>query len=492
MKLWTNGIFHSLDDGKIYHKMTTHQGRIVCFDEDCSHRHYDEVIDLEGVHVYPGFVDAHMHLLGYGQKLKRLSLSQYKTKDDILQTLKNAFHDEPLFAEGYRECGITKDDLDHISKHVPIMMRHNDYHSVTANSYVLKQIHLEHTTGFLTEEDATRAMKTWPPYTIKQLEDILKTSLESLYQYGITGAHSDDLSYFIGFKDTLQAFENVLTRMPFRAHLLMHYDILDDYITSNRPFLDQHDYLQLGAIKMFYDGTLSSQTAWMKTTYVATNNHGLKIQTDDAFENMVKKCRKHGLPVAVHVIGDQGLIDVCKVLAKYPVKDGLHDRIIHAPWADDEGVSLMKKLPIVIDIQPQFLSSDLPWAFNFIKEVPPYVFPWKTYLDHGLIQAGSSDAPVEIPNPLIGMYASIYRISDHDHKPYYLSESLTIEEAIHVYTIGANYPTYKTNRGQLKLGNIADLTIFKKDLSSLTKEEFLKPQVKMTVIDEVIVYATED
>jgi predicted amidohydrolase YtcJ len=488
MKLWINGFFHSLDQEKIYTKMTTHLGKIVCFDEDCAHRHFDEVIDLEGAHVYPGFVDAHMHLLGYGQKLKRPSLSLLKTKEEIINHMKEAFHGEPLFAEGYRECGVTKVDLDKISHDVPIMMRHNDYHSVTANSFVLKRINLEHTNGVLTEEDATKAMKTWPPYTIKQLEDILETSLKSLYSYGITGAHSDDLSYFIGFNDTLKAFENVLERMPFRAHLLMHYDILDDYISSAKSFLDQNEYLQLGAIKMFYDGTLSSQTAWMKTTYKSNNQHGLKIQTDQVFEAMVKKCRSNGLPVAVHVIGDQGLVDVCKILEKYPVKPGLHDRIIHAPWADDEGIALMKKLPIVIDIQPQFLSSDLPWALSFIKETPSYVFPWKTYLKHGLIQAGSSDAPVEIPNPLLGMYASIYRISDHDQKPYFLDEILTIDEAIDIYTKGANYPTYDNKRGSLMIGHVADLTIFEKDLKTLSKDEFLELKVKMTVIDEHIVY----
>ena len=488
MKLWKNGIFHSCDNQKIYHKMTTHNGKIVCFDEDCGHIIYDEIIDLDQGHVYPGFVDAHMHLLGYGQKLTRPNLSDVKTKQEALDMIKKSFVDEPLFVEGYRENGITKDDLDQISKDIPILLRHNDYHSLTANSAVLKKINLNHTNGVLTEEDATLAMKIWPEYTILDLEKMLEKSIQSLYQYGITGAHSDDLSYFIGFKDTLKAFEKVLSRMPFRAHLLMHYDILDDYIQSGKPFLDQNKYLSLGAIKMFYDGTLSSKTAWMKSTYKGSSHHGLKIQSDQTFENMVKKCRKHDLPVAVHVIGDQGLIDVCDVLAKHPVKKGYHDRLIHTPWVDDEGLEKMKKIPVVLDIQPQFLSSDLPWAFDFISETPKYVFPWKTLRENGLIQAGSSDAPVEIPNPLLGIAASVYRRSDHDGKVYGEDEKLSIDEAIRLYTLGANAPTYDQHRGQLKIGNICDLTIFHKDLKSLTEEELKKNQVKMTVIDETIVY----
>ncbi|MDX9692196.1 MAG: amidohydrolase family protein, partial [Acholeplasmataceae bacterium] len=409
-------------------------------------------------------------------------------KKEVIDLMTQAFKKEPLFAEGYRECGVTKHDLDLISKTIPIMMRHNDYHSLTANTAVLEKIGLTHTNGILTEDDATKAMRTWPPYTIKQLETILETSIKSLYQYGITGAHSDDLSYFIGFNDTLKAFENVLERIPFRAHLLMHYDILDDYLASSKPFLDQNAYLSLGAIKMFYDGTLSSKTAFMKTTYKDSHQHGLKIQEDHVFESMIKKCRDHGLPVAIHVIGDQGLIDVCKLLIKHPVKSGLHDRLIHTPWVDDESLDLMKKIPCVLDVQPQFLSSDLPWALRFIDEIPKYVFPWKTLKDNDLIQAGSSDAPVEIPNPLLGIYASVYRISDHDQNAYFENERLTIDEAVELYTKGANYPTYHINRGILKTGYIADFSIFKKSIGEMTKDELSKPMVYMTVVDEIIVY----
>ncbi|MBU1141952.1 MAG: amidohydrolase family protein, partial [Firmicutes bacterium] len=139
MKLFKNGIFHTMEtEDTIKYQMATDQGLIIGFDQAIEHLEFDEIIDLEGAHVYPGFVDAHLHLLGYGQKLSRPNLMNHQDKDIALKILEGSYHNGPLFAEGYFECGLTKDDLNRISIKHPIMIRHNDYHSLTVNNVVLK------------------------------------------------------------------------------------------------------------------------------------------------------------------------------------------------------------------------------------------------------------------------------------------------------------------------------------------------------------------
>ena len=65
MILWKNGIFHTMEDPQtVKYLMATDQGRIVGFDDDINPALCDEVIDLNHMHVYPGFVDAHLHLIG--------------------------------------------------------------------------------------------------------------------------------------------------------------------------------------------------------------------------------------------------------------------------------------------------------------------------------------------------------------------------------------------------------------------------------------------
>jgi len=489
MKLWKNGVFHTmLTEQDAKYQMATDQGVIVGFDQEIEHLEYDEIIDLKGSHIYPGFVDAHLHLLGYGQKLSRPNLKNLKDKDLVLDILKKSFKHEPLFAEGYFECGITKDDLNAISSTYPILIRHNDYHSVTANDIVLKKVKALDSNGFLTEELAEQAMHTFPMHTNKILEQLLIKSIQSLYRYGITGGHSDDLFYYNGFKNTLGVFDRILSQMPFRAHLIVHHMVIDDYIKSNRMFLDQTPYLQLGAVKMFYDGTVSSKTALMKAKYKDSESYGMRIHSKEVFEQMIKKTRLHDLNAAIHVIGDQGLIEVLEILKKHPPKKGTYDRLIHTPWVDEKALMMIKDMPLSIDIQPQFLSSDLPWALYYFSEIPFYAFPWKSLLKQGVNLAGSSDAPVEIPNPLLGIYAAVKRQSDHDLKTYFEDEAITRYEAITLYTKGANFSTMDPKRGYLKEGFIADLTIFAKDLLLVPIEDFKKDLLYATVINETIVY----
>ncbi|MBU1141108.1 MAG: amidohydrolase family protein, partial [Firmicutes bacterium] len=342
--------------------------------------------------------------------------------------------------------------------------------------------------GVLTEDIAQKAMDSLPKYTTEALKELLKKSISKLYRYGITGGHSDDLYYYNGFKDTIGVFDSVLKHMPFRAHLLVHHMVIGDYISSSRKTLNQSPYLQLGAVKMFYDGTISSKTALMKSPYRHLDSYGIRIHDKNKFEQMIIEARVADLAVAIHVIGDQGLLEVLELLKKHPPKEGLHDRLIHTPWMDKKALELMNNMPISIDMQPQFLSSDLPWALDYLSETPELAFPWKSLLKHHINLAGSSDAPVEIPNPLLGIHAAIQRKSDHDQKAYFLNEALTRFEAITLYTKGANYSTMHKNRGYLKEGYIADFSVFTEDLFQTEIENLKKDLLYATVIDEIVVY----
>lgn len=489
MKKWINGYFHTMENSKeVKREMATHDGRIIGFDEEIKNMKFDDVIDLGGAHVYPGFVDAHLHLLGYGRKLSRPNLNKVKDKHRVIEILKDAFNDQPLFAEGYFECGLTKDDLNMISSKEMITVRHNDYHSLTVNDVVLDVMKHQSEDGILTEEIAESAMRVYPKHTFDELKGFLKRSIESLYAYGITGGHSDDLSYYNSFKETLGVFDDVLSDMPYRAHLLIHHLVLDDYLKSKRVFMNQTPYLQMGSVKMFYDGTVSSKTALMKNPYRHSDDHGLRIHEKEAFVKMIKKVRDHDLTAAIHVIGDQGLTEVIEILRKYPPKEGLYDRLIHTPWMDKNTPQQLKGMPLSIDIQPQFLSSDLPWAFDYFSKKPDLIFPWKTLLDHNIVLAGSSDAPVEIPNPLLGIRAAVYRLSDHDHLAYETNDSLSVFDAIKLYTTGAQFSTMDHQRGMLIQGYIADFTAFEKDLTQCNADDFEKLQTIWTIIDEHVVY----
>lgn len=489
MILWKNGILHTLENEHDVHtQMATDQGLIIGFDEDVKDLTFDQEIDLNGYHLYPGFVDAHLHIVGYGQKLLKKDLSSIRQKDEILAFIKTHVDQGFTFYEGYFDIGITKAELDEISTEKPIILKHNDYHSLTVNSVVLKHVNLTSDSGFLTEEDAQKVNKTYEVYDHDQIKKMIEHSISSLQSFGVTGGHSDDLYYFNGYHDTLSAFLEVLEEKPFRTHLLMHHKIIEDFKTAKHSFLDQNKYLQLGAVKIFYDGTFSSKTALLNHPYKGLSHQGIRIFKKDELIELVKKIRSYELPLAIHVIGDLGLKEVVELLKAYPPKEGLHDRIIHASLADLKTIKMMEGMPIILDIQPQFISSDLPSILSLFSKKPELIYPFKTYMKHNLVLCGSSDAPVEIPNPLLGMHQLIFR--KKDGVVYQEEERLSRFNALELYTTYANVPTYKANRGMLKKGFIADFTVLSEDILTMDESSFFKDLVKMTIIDEQIVHHT--
>ncbi|MDY0294251.1 MAG: amidohydrolase [Acholeplasmataceae bacterium] len=489
MKCYIHGFFHSMNDHKdVYHVMATQEGKIKSFDNDVDLTLCDEIIDLKGGHLYPGFVDAHLHMMGYGEYLDMIHLSSCQTKDEVIAKLLAAKSQDMIFAIGYLDVGITKHDLDTYFLDQVVILRHNDFHALTLNSKALSHFNIQDETGILKESKASYIMQNIPKPSFSKLHTMLTKSIESLTSFGLTGGHTDDLFYYNGFKETYQAFHEVLEHHPFRSHLLIHHEVLDDFIQSDQPWGIQNNYLELGAIKMFYDGTMSSKTALMYHPYQGEKTHGEVVMGYAQFTDVLKKVRSFGLSAAIHVIGDKGLEDVVDLLTKYPPKEGLIDRIIHAPWADQKTIEKMKSLPCSLDIQPQFLSSDLPRAFHFFSVKPDYVFPWKTYLDEKIIISGSSDAPVEIPNPFLGMKDAIFRRSNQDHKTYETQEALSHFEAIKLYATYAHAQSSLQPRGYLKPGYLADFTVCDRDIETLKEEEFHDINVIMTIIDDHIVY----
>jgi predicted amidohydrolase YtcJ len=438
----------------------------------------NETIDLQGASMYPAFVDCHMHLMGYGQHLSRGNVNHLKTNEAILAYIRTHLTPPVTYIEGYHPCGIHKSDLDDVSKDSFIYLRHEDYHGMTVNSKTLQRLNITSDDGVLLENDGTKALKSIEKNSNETLVTFLEKAYQSLYQYGVIAAHSDDLYYFNGYVDTLKAFDEASRHFPFYAHLLIHHETLSDYQIHGNIIQD-NSYLELGAVKMFYDGTTGSKTALMNAPYV-TGGHGERVNQVDVFHQYVLEARANQLPVAVHVIGDLGLEEVCQILREHPVKKGLKDRIIHASYATPKTYALIKDLDVFLDIQPQFLTTDLPHTLAYFTQEPHGIFPFKTYHDLNVSYGLSSDAPVEIPNPILGMYSAIFR--DIDGVVYQPDERLNRMQALLGYTTHA-WQLTNHHAGYLKPGYPAHLVITNKDILTTPKDAFLSIEVLETYID---------
>lgn len=480
MKTWINGIIHVMD-GNIINSLMMNDEGIIIDDNDGTP---NEVIDLNGRNVYPAFVDCHIHLMGYGQHLSRLNIRHLTQKEEILTFIKTHISGDFIYVEGYSPCDITKRDLDKISRGTRIHLRHEDYHGMTVNSNVLSALDLTSEDGILLEHEATKVMQSIKKSTHEELVEFLKNAYQSLYAYGVIAGHSDDLYYFNGYHDTLKAFIEASKTHPFYAHLLMHHLTLEDHITSQHTSGPLNTFIELGAVKLFYDGTTGSKTALMTHPYT-NQTYGERIYDHQTFTHYVRRARQFDLAVAVHVIGDQGLLELCQILKQYPVKKGLKDRIIHASYASKKVLDIIQDIDVFLDLQPQFLTTDLPHTLASFQTPPDFIFPIKTYHNLGLNYGLSSDAPVEIPNPILGMHAAIFR--KIGEQIYQQEERLSRMDALKAYTTHAWSLTHEKG-GYLKPGYPAHLIITNQDILTVTETDFLNTHVLETYIKGVRVF----
>lgn len=480
----------------------------------------DQEINLMGKTMLPGFVDSHLHIINHGLKLLRLDLSQMSSATEIKQALRNRTTNlaegEWLIGEGWNENQwgsnptiINKSELDEISPENPMMLTRVCRHAILANSKAMELAGIDEetqdpqggiivrdeqgeTTGYFLDTAQELIKNAMPDVSQNYLEQVIKISVEDLQSKGIVGGHSEDLNYFGGFNKTYAAFKNAINNEnKFKAHLLVHHEVMMDMVKENLGYLDGTTYVELGAIKIFADGALGGRTAWLTEDYSDDlGNKGVAIHETKDLEAIVKAARQHGLPIAVHVIGDQAVDEIAAIIKRYPLENGARDRIIHGQILNENSLQLLKELPVVVDIQPSFVTSDFPWVIDRIgKKRLNLAYAWKTMLNNKIHCAGGSDAPIEEVSPLLGIQAAVLRKSSLDGKVYNSKEKLSIYEAIRLYTAGSAYAiNQETSRGIIAENYKADFTILAEDIFQINPERINDIAIYMTVIDGEVVY----
>ncbi|WP_181349869.1 amidohydrolase [Thalassobacillus sp. CUG 92003] len=526
MKLWYGGkIYTMIQEGDWVEAIVVRDGRVIASGEtqdlyDTYKEEIEEEYDLKGHVMYPGFVDSHLHIIGHGERLIRLDLSFMKSAEEVIQALKQHAAQLPdgqwIIGEGWNENQwedpriIHRDELDEISQAHPIMLSRVCRHALLANSKAIQLAGVDDSThdpyggvivkdesgrvnGYFHEKAQELIKQAMPPATFDYLTHATELALQNMYQNGLTGGHTEDLNYYGGFKQTYDAFTHVIDgkACKFRAHLLVHHEVVDDMVKEGLGYKQGTEFVELGAMKIFADGAIGGRTAWLREAYSDQPGHfGVAIHDEHKFTSLVQQARHHRMPVAIHAIGDQALKASLKAVHQFPLTTGERDRIIHAQIFPPEFMSPLKNRPIIFDIQPAFVASDFPWVMERIgRSRLKHSYSWKTMIDAGLACAGGSDAPIEEINPLLGMRAAVERRAGPDQKIYQEEEQLSIYEAVALYTKGSAYAIgYELERGQIAPGFVADFTVLDRDLFTLNSHELADAVVSTTIVDGDVMY----
>jgi len=502
--LWTDGkIFTMAAEGELVEAVLVENGSIINtgLKKDLLPL-ADQVESLNGFAMYPGFVDSHIHLIGHGEKLSYLDLSTFTSINQIKEKIPSHItNDKWYVTEGWNDNKLEEgrplncSDIDFI-KETAVVLKRICRHVLVANTTAMNLAGISKETpnpdggvigkdengelnGLFYDEAQQLITDCIPSPTTDYLKKIIASSIEDLKSKGITGVHSEDMAYYGHYKIPLQAYQEVVQK-GFRVHLLRHHDVFEQMQGE-----ETSPFIEFGAMKIFVDGSLGGRTALLSEDYAdEPGERGIEVHTSEILGNLVKMARSYKENIAVHVIGDKAVEKILDLIEKYPVEEGKKDRLIHVNVLSADLIERMKKLPIILDLQPIFVVSDFPWVKERLGASRlHWAYAWKSLLNQGFDCSGGSDSPIELADPLLGIDAAV----NNSHLP---EQELTVFEAVSLYTTGSAKAIGREKiRGLILPGYDADFTIID---NALEKENILSTQVVQTVVAGEIVYKMQN
>lgn len=530
-KLFINGEIYSMKkEGEKFQSLGVKDGKITFLgtDEEAKNVSSKELIDLKGKMMIPGMADAHLHLYAYCQNLTFVDLSKVHNINEMINLMKEKVKnvkkgdwvkgvnfDQSKWKENRFP---TLEEMDSISKDNPIIIKRCCLHAVVANSKALKMAGIgknyQAGSGGIVEldkdgmpngilrEQSTKVFDDILPDPLKDIEvqkKIMQDVLNDMSSKGITTIHTYAAKIW-QYNEDINIYKNFEKegKLPLRVTVCID-ELFEPEILTEEKLNNPYRKVQLGAYKIFSDGSMGSRSAALKKPYSDDpQNSGFMLFTQEELNNKILTGYEHGLQPAIHAIGDRAL-DMTLAAIEYTLKTtkekGMTDeeqknrlpfRIIHVQMIDDDLLERMKKLPLVLDIQPIFLCTDLHWIEDRIgKERLKGSFALKTMEKAGLIQTGGSDCPVETYEPLKGIYAAVTRqdMEGYPTEGFLPEERLSVYEALCMYTKNVPYATGQESvLGTLEIGKFADLTVLEKNLFKIDKKEIKDIKVEQTYV----------
>jgi len=455
----------------------------------------DSIEDMQSRFLLPAFCDAHIHLLEYGRFLSRVNC-ETSTLQACLDNVRLRVKETPSgswvlghgwnhnrWAEGF---GSTK-MLDEISSQHPIYLTAKSLHAGWANTVAMKLAGIEASTedpeggqilrdangqptGILLESAMHLVEKVIPePSEDENIESILLAQ-SSLNQYGITTVHDFDCWDIFSILKRLDKVD----RLSMRVIKGIPRPFLPNAIEMGLRSGQRSGNLQIGWLKLFSDGALGPQTASLLEPYAGQpGNSGMLLLDAEEIVEVGRQAVKNGISLAIHAIGDRAnrvVLDAYRNIRKIESRLNLphrHHRIEHVQLIQPADQKRLAELGIIASMQPIHAISDMVMAERYWGERCVNAYAWNSLWKNSVSLAFGSDAPVENPNPFLGLAAAVSRRrldADTTSAGWHTEECLTLEQAFRAYTMGPAYAAgLEESLGKLAPGYDADLIVLNED-----------------------------
>jgi len=506
-----------------------------------------QVVDLKGLTVTPGLIDAHCHFASGGIGMLYIldvGFPAVRKVADVVEKVKAKVETskpgEWVYGRGWDEGKLEElryiyaSDLDPVSPENPVYLMHTMGHYGVANSRALELAKIAKDTpdppggtidrspdgkptGVLKEAAMGLVTRLIPETGPEQMREGIRNLAKEFNKEGMTAAKEPGIGL-----PTWKAYQDVLAEDKLTVRMFILWAggktvehakrLIEGVGPFTRPNISTgDDRLISGGIKLYLDGSGGARTGWLYDEWnknydeIDKGNYGYPVLNPDVFREMVKIYHNARLHICVHVIGDRAidwLMDSYSLAFEDNPIHGLRHSIIHCNLPTDRAIDLMAEMQKTYDAgYPEAEAVHMWWigdtyAANFGPERCLRLKPFQTFLKKGIKWAATSDFFVDPFPARYGIWAQIAReplLGIHGKHPFGTAESVDVHVALRAYTIWAAHQLFLDDKvGSIEPGKYADIAVWDKDIYTISTEEIKEIKCQMTLFAGKIIYTNKD
>ena len=514
-------IYTADDQFTVAEAMAIRDGKIIAIGtNDVILKEYEgeEELNAGGKTIYPGFIDAHAHFVGYGFGLGQVNLFGTKSWQDCIDKIKNFVKERNIQpGQWIQGRGWDQNDwelkefpdktkLDSLFPNNPVTLERVDGHALIANQRAIDLAKVQpgqtisggsietkngKLTGIFIDNAETFIQQVIPPATKTEYAAALSEAQQNCFAVGLTtvvdcGLNKKDVDLIDGLQK-----EGTLTM---KLVVMLSDDSANyAYYLKNGPY--KTPLLNVNAFKLYADGALGSRGACLLHDYTDKPGwQGFTLKDRAYFEKVIPLIYDSKFQANTHAIGDSGNRMMLQVYAGVlKEKNDRRWRIEHAQVVNENDFNYFGQYSIIPSVQPTHATSDMYWAAQRLgEERIKGAYAYQQLLQqNGWIPLGT-DFPVEDISPFKTFYAAVVRqdAKEFPANGFQTENALTREETLLGMTIWAAKASFEEKqKGSLERGKAADFIMLDTDLMNCENAAILKATVLSTYSNGVKVFS---
>jgi predicted amidohydrolase YtcJ len=471
------------------------------------------IINAEGLPVYPGFIDSHAHFYNLGFLNDQVNLKETKSFEEVLKRViefNNLNEKDFIIGRGW-------DQNDWEDKSFPsnkllnekfpdkaVVLRRIDGHAYLVNDFALNLAGIDKSssidggdfvksngklTGVLIDNAMRLIDEIIPDPTLEESVKALISAQEIAFENGLTTIAEAGIS-----REQIELIDSLHKSgvLKIKIYAMIENNTEDvDYYLEKGPY--KTDKLNVRSVKVYADGALGSRGASMIDEYSDRRGYFGIIRTPiDSIKNLAFKLAGTKFQMNTHAIGDNANRIVLNAYgdALFNYRDPRW-RVEHAQVINENDIDLFNQ-KIIPSVQPTHATSDMYWLYDRVgKKRANLAYAYKELLTRSKVIAFGTDFPVEDISPIMTFYSAVARkdIDGYPSEGFQMENSLNRADALYAMTVFGAYANFEENeKGSIEIGKSADFIILDNDIIISVEDRIPSTNIVATFIDGELVF----